>query len=213
MTAAPETTIRDDTTARHLRKYSNPNIIHRFTLNRFFDVVTCEIQKLNPQKVLEFGCGEGLFLKELKKRDLYFKSLIGIDLRKDALEIARTLHPDYDFIEKDVFTWDFPKKSFDLVIASQVLEHLPNPEDVLNNLVQYSNKNLLLTVPWEPWFRLMNLIRGRDIIRLGNHPEHINHWGVKTFTDFVSQNLHITTIRTVFPFIIITGQTMAASPA
>jgi SAM-dependent methyltransferase len=211
MTAAT-TTIRDDTTTRHLKKYSNRNIIHRLTLNRFFDAVTDEIQKMNPQKVLEFGCGEGLFLKELKNRGLFFDSLVGLDLREDALEFARALHPDYKFIAADLFTCDLAKKSFDLVIAAQVLEHLPNPKDVLHQLVRHSNKNMLLTVPWEPWFRLMNLLRGRDIIRLGNHPEHINHWGVRQFTGFVSQALHITKIRTVFPFIIVSARVRAANP-
>ena len=198
-----KTTIRYDTTDRHLKKYSNRNPIHRFTLCRFFDAVAEDVKDINPAQVLEFGCGEGLFLHELKKRGILFKHLIGIDLRHDALRHAKSLHPEYEFVEGNLLTWDYPGEGFDLVIASQVLEHLFNPEDFLNRLLLFSRKYLILTVPWEPWFRTMNLLRGRDILRLGNHPEHINLWSPGQFKDFVSKSVHIENAYTVFPFIVI----------
>lgn len=198
-----DVTIRDDTAARHLHKYANRNVFHRLTLNRFFDEVIHEIRQIQPESVLEFGCGEGLFLREVEKRGLGFESFLGLDLRRDAIEMAKELHPGHTFFEGDLLGWDCPEKYFDLVIASQVLEHLPQPERYLEPLVACSGKYLLLTVPWEPWFRMMNLLRGRDLGRLGNHPEHINRWGVGQFERFVAPYANIIRTRTVFPFIII----------
>ena len=198
-----KTTIRHDTTDRHLKKYTNRNPIHRLTLSRFFDAVADEIRDVNPGQVLEFGCGEGLFLQELKNRGILFERLTGVDLRDEALRYARSLHPEYEFIQVDLLTWDCPKKGFDLVIASQVLEHLINPGDFLEKLVTLSRKHLIVTVPWEPWFRTMNLLRGRDIRRLGNHPEHINLWGLAQFKQFVSKYIEIEYAYTVFPFIVL----------
>ena len=196
-----ETTIRDDTTARHLRKYENKNPIHQLTLGRFFDAVADELKQLNPQRVLEFGCGEGLFLDQLRKRGVAFPSLTGIDLREDALEHARSLMPEYDFKLVDVFAFE-PEQPFDLVIASQVFEHLPDPVPFLKRLCDLGDGQILLTVPLEPWFRMMNLVRGRDILRLGNHPEHVNHWGVSSFRKFLEPHVEVEAAWSVFPFVI-----------
>lgn len=206
MNLASKNTVREDTASRHLKKYSNPNFFHQLTLSRFFDKVAEEIQCINPLSVLEFGCGEGLFLQQLKMRKILFKNLIGIDDRDDALQYAKSLHPEYEFVKVDLLSWDRPGKSFELVIASQVLEHLIDPEQFMDRLVYFSNQYLFLTVPWEPWFRLMNILRGRDILRLGNHPEHINLWGIKQFKKFVSKYAKIEKAYTVFPFIIIVAR-------
>lgn len=200
-----DVTIRHDTTARHLHKYSNRNVFHRLTLNRFFDAVGREIQQIQPKSVLEFGCGEGFFLQEMKKRELEFDNFVGLDLRRDAIEMAKEVHSEHSFLEADFLTWDYSVKSFDLVIASQVLEHLVHPGKYIERLVAYSDNYLLVTVPWEPWFRMMNLLRGRDIGRLGNHPEHINQWGVRQFEQLVARYACIQKTQTVFPFIIITA--------
>ncbi len=202
-----ETTILDDTAERHLRKYSNPNLIHQFVLRRMFDAVTREILRIEPAKTLEFGCGEGLFLQQLKTRGVAFKEIVAIDLRQDALDYAKSLHPEYKFENVDLLTWDHPQKYFDLVVASQVLEHLPEPDRFLKRLALFSNKYLLLTVPWEPWFRIMNLLRGRDIKRLGNHPEHVNLWDLSGFEKFVSKYATIEKAYTVFPFIVVIAKT------
>lgn len=195
-----------DTATRHRRKYENKNPIQRFVLNRFFDAVAKEIRAIQPNKVLDFGTGEGYFLEQLKKRGLTFKSLVGIDLREDALNEARLRNPSYEFIKVDLFDWNIKHKSFDLVITSEVLEHLKDPARFLERLSLLSRGHLLLTVPLEPWFRLMNLLRCRDIRRLGNHPEHINHWGYGGFKKFVSKYVNINRSYIVFPFIIVIAE-------
>jgi SAM-dependent methyltransferase len=195
-------TIQDDTGKRHRHKYENTNFIHRLTLGRFLDAIGREIKFLNLEHTLDFGCGEGLFLQELKQRGIIFKNLFGIDLRSDAVLDAQTLLPEYQFETVDLLSWDKPERSFDLVIASQVLEHLPNPDIFLKKLVLLSNRFLLFTVPWEPWFRLTNLARGRDLPRFGNHPEHINHWRKDSFKRFIEPHATITKLYTIFPFII-----------
>ncbi len=199
--------VREDTGIRHQKKYANRNPIHQLVLRRFFDIVADEIRGLSRGKVLEFGCGEGLFLRELKERNIYFKSLLGIDIRDDALEQARFLHPDYVFEKKDIFQWACDPKSFDLIIASEVLEHLIKPDRVMSRLTELCRKDMLLTVPWEPWFRLMNLLRGRDIRRFGNHPEHVNLWTYNEFLRFVNKYASVKNARTSFPFIIVSATT------
>jgi trans-aconitate methyltransferase len=200
------TTIRHDTTERHRQKYANKNPLHRFALDRFFDAVAREVRTLHPATTLEFGCGDGLFLQKLKDRHVLFEQLCGVDLRTDAIEHARHLHPDYRFECRDLLDWDLAGGSFDLVIASEVLEHLPEPARFLERMIHLSRRHLLLTVPWEPWFRLMNLLRGRDIGRLGNHPEHVNLWSFAGFVNFVASQAEVVRAYTVFPFTIVLAE-------
>ncbi len=202
-----QSTVRKDTGIRNTKKYTNKNPLHQFVLGRFFDVMAQEIKELSPENVLEFGCGEGMLLQELKKRDVFFESLLGIDIREDAIRQARDLNPEYSFEKKDILQSGFSPKTFDMIIASEVLEHLIDPEPILMKLVELSSEYLLLTVPWEPWFRLMNFLRGRDIRRLGNHPEHINKWGVEEFVSLVNKYATVKNARTSFPFIIIVATT------
>ena len=201
-----EHTIRDDTGRRHRHKYENSNLIHQLVLGRFLDAVSAEIAALPNGRTLDFGCGEGLFLTELRKRGVLFDDLTGIDLREDALLEARALLPEHRFVKADLLTFEPEAGPYDLVIASQVLEHLPHPERFLKKLVALAAGPLLLTVPFEPWFRLMNLARGRDIRRLGNHPEHINLWGKSGFRKLVEAHATIRKIDTVFPFIIVVAE-------
>ena len=156
-----DNSLRGDTGARHVHKYTNKNPFQRFALGRFFDVVADELAALAPGarspaapssdaplpfETLEFGCGEGLFLERLHQRGVRFSSLVGIDLRQQAITEARRRCPAYDFRVQDLTTWDVPPESFDLVIASQVLEHLPDCGVYLRRLVELCRGHLLLTV-------------------------------------------------------------------
>jgi SAM-dependent methyltransferase len=199
-------TLRDDTGARHRRKYASRNPVQRLVLDRFFVEVARELRALQPRRALEFGCGEGLFLQRLEQLGLRLPELTGIDLREEAITEARQRCPGYGFEVKDLLSWEVPERSFDVVIASQVLEHLPDPDLFLARLVSLCSGHLLLTVPLEPWFRLLNLARGRDLTRLGNHPEHVNHWGHRAFTRFVSRHALVERSSVVFPFIVVVAR-------
>jgi 2-polyprenyl-3-methyl-5-hydroxy-6-metoxy-1,4-benzoquinol methylase len=153
---------------------------------------------------LDFGCGEAFFWTEMDRRGVSMRNLTGIDLRKDALEAAGKNFPQHTFLYQDLLTWDIDQK-YDLVIASQVLEHLPGPDKFLARLCELTTRQgyILLTVPWEPFFMLANLARGRDVKRLGNHPEHINHWGKRGFTKFVAGRAKVVRTLAIFPFILV----------
>lgn len=203
MTEAPRSTIREDTTARHKHKYANRNPFQVFVLQRFIAAAAREIDRLRPDTTLDFGTGEGFFLERLLERGAPLKSVLGIDLREDALSEARRRCPSCEFEKADLLSWQKEPSSFDLVIASEVLEHLPDPGRYLQSLVRLSRGHLLLTVPLEPWFQLLNLMRGRDIRRLGNHPEHVNRWGLRGFKRFVSGYAEVERAYTVFPFTLV----------
>jgi len=200
------TTIRGDTTIRHLKKYANRNPIHQLALRRFFDRLAGEIAEMSPSTVLDFGCGEGLFLREIEARGAVLNDYLGVDLREDALETARSLHPQYRFERSDLSRWNAPFTTFDLVVASQVLEHLPDPVGALEQLRDHCSGRLLLTVPTEPWFQIVNFLRGRHLARFGNHPEHVNRWSFEKFCSLVANHAEIVRAYRVFPFTVVVAE-------
>lgn len=190
---------------RHKHKYANRNPLHRFALNRFFDSIATEIKRIEPKRILDFGSGEGFFIDELMKRNVVIHQYLGIDTRQNALREAKSKYPQFSFVKTDLFHCAL-KTHFDLIIASQVLEHLSRPEEYLRSLCALSNGALLLTVPDEPWFRILNLLRGRDIKNRGNHPDHINLWSYRRFCEFVGEFATIERSYRSFPFSIVVGK-------
>jgi trans-aconitate methyltransferase len=187
-------------------KYDNKNKFHQFMLRRFLDSVHREIKSLSPLSILDFGCGEGFFWKAMLDRGMPKKCQVtGIDIRDDALTIARELCPEFSFVNTDLFDLIPGKANYDLVMAIEVLEHLAEPYSYLQHLSRLSLKNLILTVPHEPWFRLMNFLRGRNLSRWGDHPEHINHWSVSGFGTWAGEFLIIDRLYGVFPWVILVG--------
>ncbi|MEO8373503.1 MAG: methyltransferase type 11, partial [Candidatus Solibacter sp.] len=57
-------------------------------------------------------------------------------------------------------------------------------------------------VPYEPWFRVGNVLRGKHLSALGNHPEHVQHWNLRTFHAFLSSLAAEVRIIEAFPWII-----------
>ncbi|MDP3988041.1 MAG: class I SAM-dependent methyltransferase, partial [Candidatus Levybacteria bacterium] len=87
------------------------------------------------------------------------------------------------------------------------LEHLDKPQEALRELKRVSKKYLVLSVPNEPFFMISRLLKGLDILKLGNHPGHLNHWTFLSFKNFVGgQGLKIRKLSLPFPWTIILAE-------
>ena len=89
---------------------------------------------------------------------------------------------------------------FDLVLALEVLEHVPDPDAVLAEIARVGTGDVVLSVPWEPVWRLGNLARGRYVSELGNTPGHIQHFGRGAFRRLVGRHLAVRAVRRPFPW-------------
>ncbi len=77
-------------------------------------------------RVLELGCGDGRLLAQLQGS----YELTGIDISEDAIARARRRLPDARLLVGDVATCE-TEAQYDLVLALNVLEHLPDPPAVM----------------------------------------------------------------------------------
>jgi SAM-dependent methyltransferase len=87
------------------------------------DVVDSALRDRNAISVLDAGCGAATSLSLRPPAHL-----VGIDMSRRQLERHARLD---ERIVGDIQTHSFPADSFDVVIAWQVLEHLPAPEEAL----------------------------------------------------------------------------------
>jgi hypothetical protein len=73
-------------------------------------------------------------------------------------------------------------------------------------LERLTRRHLLLSVPWEPMFRGLNLMRGKHVRAWGNDPEHVNHWGRRGFFRFVEQRFSILGAPLVAPWTMVLAE-------
>jgi SAM-dependent methyltransferase len=96
-----------------------------------------------PLTVLDVGAGRGELLSELKQAGI---SAVGLDFDYNCALQCSTVAPA---IQGDVnnVAKIFKEKSFDLVIASHVLEHMDSPSHLLRSIAQITCQFLIIAVP------------------------------------------------------------------
>lgn len=166
------------------QKHKTKNPIGKIFLNHFLNVVASTTKPLIINSVLDVGCGEGFTLDRLQKQKIG-KTYQGVDSSKDAIDLGHKLYPELKLKIGDIYKLPYAENSFDLVICTEVLEHLENPRRALRELIRVSSKYILLSVPNEPFFTLQRIARFQNILHLGAHPEHIQHWSAPAFLKFV----------------------------
>lgn len=94
--------------------------------------------------VSDIGCGNGALTYDVAKKA---KKVIGIDLNKNNIAIAKEkyLALNIEYVIGDV-TKDLPNKKFDVIILSNVLEHIKNRVEFLKKIKKMAPK-LLIRVP------------------------------------------------------------------
>lgn len=171
-------------TTDNYKKHTHKNPIQRFLLWNFFRNLLNLIASKKVDSILDVGCGEGFTLNRLKEHGIG-KHLEGIEYLKDAIELGKKTYPDIKITEGSIYNLPYKDNFFDLVLCTEVLEHLEEPEKALKELIRVSKKYLVISVPNEPFFMLAQLVRGKNWSRMGNDIEHINHWTMFGFPKFI----------------------------
>jgi SAM-dependent methyltransferase len=185
-------------------KYRSRNPVVRRLVGNFLDRVAGAVGEARPRRVLEVGCGEGIVLEYLSRRATGVR-FEGLELDGVAMERARVRCPDAGLMRGDVYELPFRNRAFDLVVCLEVLEHLSEPGRALREVRRVSRQGCLLSVPHEPFFRLGNALRGKNLTRLGDPSDHLQHWGARAFTAFCAEHLRVRSTIRAFPWLIVYG--------
>lgn len=86
----------------------------------------------NNDSVLDIGCGQGLLTNEIAQKA---KQVIGIDNNKESITCAKKnfVLPNLTFINDDVTSYHF-QQTFDIIVLSNVLEHIKDRTRFLNKI-------------------------------------------------------------------------------
>lgn len=123
-----------------------------------------KIKLKKPSSILDVGCGDGFYLYLL--HSLFPKAkIIGVDIDRNAIKsaIRNTKGRDVRLKYGNVCDLKFKDNSFDVVLASEVLEHLKEDKKGLKNIYRVLKPGglVLVSVPncsyplfWDPvnWF-------------------------------------------------------------
>lgn len=185
-------------TSSNLGKYESGNPVVQGLLRRYQDTLASLIVPLAPTSVLDVGSGEGMVAAKLHTLPLSFRYK-GIDLSAGAVGEARRRNPGVEFEQGSVF--ELGGQTADVVLCLEVLEHLEDPAAAVDALAAAAERHLIVSVPWEPWFRLGNLARGKYLDRLGNHPEHIQQFNPGSIAALVATRFDNVRVQTCFPWV------------
>ncbi len=202
MTPAPAATDPAVPTGNTYDKYGSTNPVVRRLMAGFEHALDELFQRAGPASVLDVGCGEGVLSARWAAR-LGSGRVVGVDLEDPKLEAqwsARGQRANLEFRAMRAQRLEFADDEFDLVAATEVLEHVPDPELVLAEMARVARRHLLVSVPHEPLWRALNVARGAYLRELGNTPGHLNHWTRGSFAALLERFGEVAEIRSPFPW-------------
>ena len=187
-------------------KHTNTNPMQRFLINNFYSSLLSIVRQINPESILDVGAGEGFTLNKLKENNLG-KKIEGIEYTKEAIDLGKKMFPEINIKQGTIYDLPYKNNSFDLIISTEVLEHLDDPAEAVKEIIRVSKKYLLLTVPNEPFFTIQRIARDKNILHFGAHPEHIQHWTPGAFKKFLMRNkLKVKAVKLPFAWTMVLAE-------
>jgi 2-polyprenyl-3-methyl-5-hydroxy-6-metoxy-1,4-benzoquinol methylase len=185
----------------HYDKYASKNPIARYLMAGFSKSLHHLVNATGQTDIHEIGCGEGYWTIQWLQQQ---KNVRACDFSSIAIALAKQNAQEAG-MDANVFSQKSieeltPADKAPLVICCEVLEHLAEPELALQRLASIADPWLIVSVPREPIWRILNLLRGKYILKLGNTPGHVQHWGKQAFIQLVSQHVDIVETRSPFPW-------------
>lgn len=151
------------------------------------------IKKNKLKKVVDIGCGAA------KKLDLLIKpcaeETIGID-QKNVIDFCNKKYNGISFLDDN---FESPKQqdlgNVDLIISSDVIEHISDPDILLNYIksIASSNTTIIISTPER------DLLRGKDCMK-SDKPEHVREWNKEEFAKYIEHSGFDIVSHQILPF-------------
>ena len=182
-------------------KYTTRNPLVRLLVANFRSHLRQLVERTGARQVHEVGCGEGFLARQLAAQGCDVR---GSDLSPTTIAEARRrsaeVTPPITFQVADLYELNPGRDAAELVICCEVLEHLPDTARALDILNQLARPHLIVSVPKEPLWRILNVARGRYWSELGNTPGHLQHWSRRGFTELLEQHFEVIEVRAPLPW-------------
>jgi SAM-dependent methyltransferase len=168
-----------------------------YGIEKRFRFIEDIIVKSQPFSVLDFGCGTGSDLTYPLAKQFQNIAFLGVDSDVRSIKFAENSNdlPNLAF----AYPQDIKRhKKFDLIIASEVIEHVDNPDELLLSLREYltDTGKIIMTLPngYGP-FEIMTVIE--NLLRLTGIFDLLRKIKVTLFGDYKSVSVgNINTLST-----------------
>lgn len=133
---------------------------------------------IRPKKVLDVGCASGWFLNEVA--GVYPEAkYYGVDVYEDAVKYGNRTYKQLNLEVSDAHKLPYISKTFDLVICTEVLEHVIDPDNVLKEIkrvltddgvaiIEMDSGNILFRVVWYWWTNIRHGVWENSHLHLFN---------------------------------------------
>lgn len=152
------------------------------------------VESCKAKSILDLGCGNGWLTQILSKKGY---NAFGVDNSTSGIELANKRLPGKFFVvdaEKDELPIQLSREKFDLILSSEVIEHLYSPRKYISFckkiLERGGEGKLVLTTPYHGYLKNIFLsVSGKmdsHFTALWDHG-HIKFWSQKTVTKLLEE--------------------------
>jgi SAM-dependent methyltransferase len=160
-------------------------------------------------RAIEVGCGEGFSTQRLRALLPDGVTLEASEYVDHLVPLAQKRNPGVHVTQESIYETKHADNTFDLIFLLEVLEHLDYPGKALAELSRILKKDgfLILGVPREPMWCMLNMARGKYLAHWGNTPGHLNHWSTLALRSFVNKHFGpVIKTKTPLPWTLVLAQ-------
>jgi 2-polyprenyl-3-methyl-5-hydroxy-6-metoxy-1,4-benzoquinol methylase len=205
MSEHPNMIIEDGIVAGNVfDKYNSKNPIVKAIHRRFDESLNQLVQMCDPKTIHEIGCGEGHWIRTWRSQGL---NATGSDFSGKIIEVALNQTSENNsidiFRQKNIYDLKPSEIKVDLLVCCEVLEHLDDPNKAIALLKAQDAERFIFSVPREPIWCFLNVLRGKYWSSFGNTPGHLQHWSRSSFLKWLSLHFEIIESRVPIPWTMV----------
>lgn len=167
--------IKEDYTCRKKERYFNDTPLTDEYQDPVYKTALKYFERYQCNSVLDLGCGSGF--KLIKYFDDVEKT-VGIDL-PDTVNWLNKKYPNKNWSSD----FNEPKEGYDVLICSDVIEHVLDPDKILDIIEESKPMIIVISTP--------NRDRGLNQTGPPNNPHHIREWNKDEFASYISSRFNI----------------------
>ncbi len=172
-----------DTYNRIAETYYQKRNAGDFFLNEYVEMpaTLSLLNNIKGQKVLDLGCGPGIYAKILNSRGA---KVYGLDISKNMIKIAKSHAENANFVVGTAYKLPYDSNSFDLVLSTFVVGHLEKLDTAFKEI------NRVLKLGGTFIFSIYNPILDATHPVKGNRVQSFLSDRTRVFDDYYREGLH-----------------------
>lgn len=148
--------------------------------NKYLDILAK--MGVKEGNLLDVGAATGFFMNLAKKRGF---DVVGVELSDFAAQKGRD--NGLNIITGDLIPQKFQNEQFDVVTLFDVIEHVPNPKEIIVEVKRILKKGGLIVMNTPDAGSLWARFWGKNW-QLVVPPEHVNYFNIKNLSNYLSKS-------------------------